>query len=85
MHSSSSSNGGAAASMPRRSLIGGGRLGSMLRRRPANPQALLSEPLDQCWLAYKPLSRPDRQLLQQMVQPQASGGQGRGGQHCNSR
>ncbi len=50
------------------------RLGSMLRRRPASPAALLSGPVDQCWLAYKPLSRPDKTVLDRLVHPQQAGG-----------
>jgi hypothetical protein len=49
------------------------RLRSLLRRRPAGPAALLDEPLDHCWLGYKPLSRPDSRLLAQLAQPEQSG------------
>lgn len=60
------------------------RLGSMLRRRPASPAALLSGPVDQCWLAYKPLSRPDKTVLDRLVQPQPSGGPATQGATCLS-
>lgn len=49
-------------------------LGGALRRQPASPAALLSAPVDHCWLRHKPCVRPDKQLLQQLVQPQGSGG-----------
>jgi hypothetical protein len=52
----------------------GSRLGNMLRRRPASAAVLLSQPIDHCWLAYKPCSRPDSQVLDRLVQPQPSGG-----------
>lgn len=49
------------------------RLGSILRRKPSSPAALLSGPVDHCWLSYKPLSRPDRTVLDRLVQPQPAG------------
>lgn len=48
-------------------------LGGTLRRTPASPAALLSGPVDHCWLQYKPHSRPDKTVLDRLVQPQASG------------
>lgn len=53
----------------------GSWLGGTLRRTPASPSALLSGPVDHCWLQYKPHSRPDRAMLDHLVQPQPSGAQ----------
>ena len=62
---------------------GGGRaptaagtwLGGTLRRTPTSPAALLSAPVDCCWLQYKPCCRPDRAVLDRLVTPQATGEQ----------
>ncbi|KAI7845872.1 hypothetical protein COHA_000606 [Chlorella ohadii] len=47
-------------------------LGGTLRRTPASPAALLSGPVDHCWLQFKPHSRPDKTVLDRLVQPQPS-------------
>ncbi|PRW56114.1 DENND6A-like [Chlorella sorokiniana] len=71
MGSSMAGGGGGAGRGPPPSSSGSW-LGGTLRRTPASPAALLSGPVDHCWLQYKPHSRPDKTVLDRLVQPQPS-------------
>ncbi|GAB4820709.1 hypothetical protein N2152v2_007755 [Parachlorella kessleri] len=51
------------------SSSGGSRLGQALRRRSHGPQSLLSEAHDALWMAYKPLIRPDKEVLGRLAAP----------------
>ncbi|KAK9831905.1 hypothetical protein WJX81_007718 [Elliptochloris bilobata] len=63
-------NGSPGSGGIRSSGIGVGRLARLnaaMRKRAVGAQALLTEHIAALWLAYKPLTRPDRALLERMV------------------
>lgn len=71
--SSSSVEGVSATGVLRRRTT----LPSLLRRRNSNPDSLLKEPADAIWLEYKPLIRPDDDLLNSLVLPENGDGAAR--------